>query len=318
MTNPYWGKTFFQFFGVFIARLWEFLRGHLSFQDIASDEVQMLVLGLTAISCGLLGTFLVLKKMAMMANALSHTLLLGIVCSFLFFMPSGSEGKGDFFYLSFPILISASLFTGLLTSFFTQLLHRGLKLHEDASIGLVFTILFALGIVVVTLYTKNMHIGIEAVMGNVDALHPHDAKLALTMAGLNIVAILFFYRSFQISAFDPVFSRSVGMPTIFFESALLLLTAGTVISAFRAVGVILVLCLLVGPVLIARRLTHRLRVLLFLAVCIGIVSSLISVALSRHILTVTHIPLSTAGIEVGLIAFCYFILLVIDRGFRRK
>lgn len=138
-----------------------------------SDLLQMGVLCAVAIACGLLGPFLVLRRMAMFANSLSHTLLLGIAAAFLI--------TGSVFNL-WTLLIGAFV-SALITAVLTGALVRFFRLQEDASIGLVFTSLFALGITGVTLMMKNVHLGLEAVMGNADLLQWSDLKLVLAPSG---------------------------------------------------------------------------------------------------------------------------------------
>src|SRR4029077_18141377 len=104
----------------------------------------------------------------MLANSLSHTILLGIVIAFL--IGSSSEGFHEG-RLNLTLLFAAALGSGLLTAVVTEILTKSVKLQEDASLGLVFTTFFALGIVLVNLLARNVHIGAEVVMGNVDALH---------------------------------------------------------------------------------------------------------------------------------------------------
>ncbi len=302
--NPYWGKNFFDFFGVLFSRLAKALCGDLPLDQLASDEIQLLVLIGIAISSSLVGTFLVLKRMTMLANSLSHTILFGIILAYLITLPFTAEGV---FALNLPILLFGSLLTALLTTFLTQLLTRFLKVQEDASIGLVFTTLFALGVVLITLYTRNTHIGTEVVMGNVDALHLHDLKLIAIVLVSNLAITGLFYKEFQITAFDGRLASSLGISTFFFHALLMVQTAATAIGAFRAVGVLLMLAFLVGPVISARLLTHYLSRLILLAMGLGALCSVIAVALSRHILSVYHVPLSTAGLVVTLIAMTYIV-----------
>ncbi|HEX2579744.1 MAG TPA: metal ABC transporter permease [Rhabdochlamydiaceae bacterium] len=296
--NPYWGENFFGFFAVLFRRL----TGQLQLDQLASDEVQLLVLMGIALSTVLLGTFLTLKKMTMMANSLSHTTLLGIVIAYLLFFAPETDLTID------PrILLVGAFVSALLTTLFTELARDLLKLQEDAAIGLVFTTLFALGIILVTVFTRNSHLGVEVITGNVDALHFEDLKLIWLIAALNLVLMGLFFRQWVMTAFDEKFSFSLGLPTKTFHYLLMFLTALTLIASFRAVGVILVLSFLVGPTLIARQWTHRLRSLLLLGIGLGLCTALIGVALSRHFLSVYHLPLSTGGLVVTLISF-FFIL----------
>lgn len=307
--SPYFGKDFFSFFPLFFSRMTQLLTGALSWRDLASDECQVLVLSLICIASALVGTLLVLKKMTMLANSLSHTILLGIVVSVLLF-----SAKGEL-VIHFPILLVAALITGLLTTFFTTFLHKAMRLQEDASIGIAFTALFALGILLVTLYTRNTHIGIEVVMGNADALHVDDLKIALFVALLNAAAILFFFKEWKLFCFDAPLAKSLGFRPNLFHLFLMLLTSCTAIGAFRAVGVLLFLAFLVGLPLSARLLTANLRLLLLFASCLGVFCSLFGVALSRHFLTVYQMPLSTAGMTVTLIGITFALCLSIRHWF---
>lgn len=227
--SPYFDKNFFQFFPLFFSRLFQFATGALSWKDLASDEVQIFVLTLVCIASTLIGTLLVLKKMTMLANSLSHTILLGIVGAYLLLL-AGEKGE---IFINFKILIIAALITGFLTTFLTQFVHQVIKLQEDASIGLVFSSLFALGIILVTLYTRNTHIGLEVVMGNADALHVNDLKIVFKVALLNSFFLIVFFKEWKLICFDSALASSLGFRPIFFNYLLMLLTSCTAISAFR-------------------------------------------------------------------------------------
>lgn len=293
--NPYEGLNFFQFFPVFFVRLFQ---GNA----LASDEIQIFVLALISIASALIGSLLVLKRMTMLANSLSHTILLGIVIAYLFL-------GGDGLTINFQVLITAALATGIITTVLTQILTHIIKLQEDASIGLVFTALFALGIILVTLYTRNAHIGLEIVMGNADALHLNDVKIALGVMLTNTIFILLFFKEWKLICFDQGLASSLGFRPALFNYLLMLLTSATAISAFRAVGVLLFLAFLVGLPLTARLLTHNLRTMILLACGIGVVCSLVAVGLSRHMLTVYNAPLSTAGLVVVIIGLAFVVAL---------
>jgi manganese/zinc/iron transport system permease protein len=187
-----------------------------------------------------------------------------------------------------------------------------LKLQEDASTGLVFTTLFALGIVLVTVFTRNTHLGIEAIMGNVDALHVDDLKLIFWIALFDFFVVTAFFKEFKMTTFDTHFANAQGISSSSFNYLLMVLTSATVIGAFRAVGVLLVLAFLVGPVLTARLFTHRLKKLIFLAICIGVFASVISVGIARHLLSVYHLPLSTSGLVATILGILYFVCLAIN------
>lgn len=310
--NPYSGTTFFEFFGLLLHRIWAFLTGQLSSSAIASDEIQMMVLAGVALSAATLGCFLVLRRMTMLANALSHTILLGIVLAY-FMMSIGIfsevEAHGYHGLISIQAMMIASLSMGLLTTFLTEFLTKHAGLQEDASIGIVFTSLFALGVILVTLLTRSAHIGTEVVMGNVDALTFSDLKLVLAALAMNAILFLLFFKEYLITTFDPGLSRALGISTLFFNYLLMIQVSATSIGGFRAVGVLMVLAFMTGPALSARLLTHDFKSMLILSGALGVLASLIGVALSRHVLTVTGVALSTGGIVVCVIGAIFFGLL---------
>ncbi len=263
-----------------------------------SDLLQMGVLCAIALATGLIGPFLVLRRMTMFANSLSHTILLGIGAAFLL------SGGALFCWSN---LLLGALFAALLTAFFTEGLIRYFRLQEDASIGLVFTSLFAAGICLVTLFMRDVHIGLEAVMGNAELLQVTDLKLALALALMNGAAVFLFYRQFELISFDRQLAKTLGIRCGVFHFLFLFLIAATCIAAFRAIGVLLVLSFLVGPYLTARLFCNRLRGLLLWTPIVGIGASILGVVLSRLSLELFDLPLSTAGIVstlMGLIYMC--------------
>ncbi len=313
MANPYFNTDFFSFFGVLFLRLWGFVTGQIGIEQMVADEVQMAVLASVALSSALIGTWLVLRRMTMLANALSHTILLGIVLAFILTTAMQPEGTiRHFGHLNLEAMLFAAVVTGLATTFLTQFLTTKLRLQQDASVGLVFTSLFALGIVLVTLFTRNSHVSNEAIMGNVDALSREDLQLVLVILALNCVVVGLFYKEFKLTTFDPQLAQAMGVSATLFNYLLMLQVSITSIGAFRAVGVIMVLALITGPPLTARLLTHRLSSCLWLSMALGVAASVIGVALSRHLLSVYGTPLSTAGLVVCVIA-AFFVLAVSRR-----
>jgi len=298
--NPYSDCDFFSFFAVFFSRLWAFCTGKLLFEHFATDEIQIVVLVCVALSGALVGTFLVLRRQTMLANALSHTILLGIVVAYLICHT-----------LTLPILMIAALVTGIVTTFLSEFLTRVIKLQEDASIGLIFSIFFALGLVLLTVFSRNVHVGTELVMGNVDALQRSDIKIVGAVLGINTVLMLLLYHGFKITTFDPHLARTFGFSPLFFNYLLMVQTATTTIGAFRAVGVLMVLAFLVLPPLTARLLTNRLSPLIWIAMGLGVLASLFGVAISRHLLTFFGIGLSTGGIVVTVLGCFYLIAIVV-------
>jgi manganese/zinc/iron transport system permease protein len=300
--NPYWGCNFFEFLYQFIIRMPKILIGK---ESIMQDELQVLVLCAMSISCAMLGVILVLRKITMLANSISHTSLLGIVIVFLFFSNAESSSQ-----LSLSGYLLASFISAVITTLISDVLTKFLKVQEDASIALVFTFLFAFGIVLITFFSPNAHIGTEIVMGNVDVLMMKDLKLLATIAFFNICILKLCYKEYLLTSFDMQFAKLIKMPTNLFNYLLMFQLSATVIGSFRVVGVILVLSYIVGPYLISSLFIKDYKRLLFVAPLVGCFLSLFGVALSRHFLSVNQMALSTGGICVSLMAFAYFCCLI--------
>jgi manganese/zinc/iron transport system permease protein len=311
-TNPYSGLSFFGFFVELFKRLLGFATGQLPLQALVSDEIQLIVLMSVAGSAALVGSFLVLRKMTMLANSLSHTILLGIVVAFVW-TQDGFLQSGHYHTMNIQAMLLASLIVGVLTAFLTEFLTKSARLQEDASTGIVFTSLFALGIVLVTLLTRSAHVGTEVVMGNVDALQLDDCKLVLIILAINIFMTVLFFKEYKITTFDPALAKALGISTLFFNYLLMVQASATTIGAFRAVGVLMVLAFITGPVLAARLLTDHLKTLLLYSIGFGCLASLLGVALSRHFLSVYGIPLSTSGIVVCVITLLFLISIVLRK-----
>lgn len=298
MDNPYAGQSFFGVIALFFSRMLDGLSGKIAFAQIATDEVQVVVLAAIGISSALVGSFLVFKKMTMLANSISHTILLGIIPAFL--LSATVE-------MNLPVLLVASALAALLTAFFTQGLHQWTRLQEDASTGIVFTSLFAIGIIMATLLTRNSHIGSEAVMGNVDALHRDDLKGALFILLMNCAAVMIFFRPWQMIAFDTAYAKLMGLSVGAMNTILLILVSMTLVGAFRAVGVLMVLTFITAPALIARLYCRSLGALLLLASGTAFLSAVTGVALARHLLSVYDLPVSTGGLVVTLLGLAYLL-----------
>lgn len=309
--NPYHDQTLWGFLLLFMQRMGALVTGQLPFEHLASDEVQVLVLMGVAISSALVGTFLVLRRMTMLANSLSHTILMGIVLAFFLSSFSASEEGHSSSPASMQLLLFAAILTGFFTAFLTEFLVKTGKLQEDASTGLVFTSLFALGVILVTILTRNAHIGTEAVMGNADALHHSDLLWVYIIVACNMGLFTLFFKEFKLTTFDPGLAYAMGFSPIFFNYLLMAQVSATTITSFRAVGVLLVLAFMTGPALTARLLTHRMGAMLTWAVGIGSLCALMGVALTRHILTVYGVALSTSGVVVCAILLAYVAVVVL-------
>ncbi|MCH9612335.1 MAG: hypothetical protein S4CHLAM102_08220 [Chlamydiia bacterium] len=303
--NPYWAANFFEFIVIFFHRCILFLTGKLPFAQMASDEQQILILVLLGLSSSIVGSFVLLKKSTMMANSISHTVLVGIVGACIVAKYAFGVSGSSMLILSFPTLLLASVLSSFLTIFLTEFFVRVFKVQRDASIGFVFTFLFALGVVLVTLFTRNTHIGVDVVMGNLDALHPIEIRNAFLIALMNVVCGFVFYKHFLLSAFDPAFGVSIGKRMRLSHYLLMFLTTVTIVAGFKAVGVVTVLALLIAPVLKAKERTHHLPTSIAKSFGVVVFYSVVSVALSRHLLSCYDLPISTSGLFVSILFVSY-------------
>lgn len=241
---------------------------------------------LIAISCGLLGTFLMLRKMAMTGDAISHAVLPGIVIAFLI---SGSrEG--------FAMIIGAGLF-GVVATILIEYLVTRVRLQADASIGVTFTLLFAIGIILITFFAGQVDLDQDCVLYGEIAYLPIDLWITssgtsmgprvMYLAIINLVLVLAFIVSFfkelKLSTFDSQFAATIGLSTTAVNYGLMGMVSYTTVSSFEAVGAILVVAFLAVPPAIAYLWTKDLKKLLRLTVLVGIAVSFFGYYLAYYI-----------------------------------
>lgn len=308
--NPYSGASFIEFLYILVVRCGQFLIGKLPCHALVSDEIQVVVLVGVGVIASIMGTLLVARKTTMLANALSHTVLLGIVISYLIFFKSGLPHGLS---IDIKMMLMSATIAAVITSFLTEFFHKAFQLRQDVSIGLVFTMLFALSITLVTIFSRNAHIGIEMIMGNVDALHIDDIKIVYSALGIIGMVVLTFFREIYMTTFDSIFSNSVGISSKCFHYLIVITTSMVIMCAFRCVGFVLVLALLVGPPLIARLLVHRLSKVIYCSASLSVAFAICTVGISRHIFSTMKTPLSTSGIMITLILGTYIVASLIHR-----
>src|SRR5687768_8857420 len=218
---------------------------------------------LLGINCGLLGGFLVVRKMALVGDALSHAVLPGVAMGFLWNMNKDP----------LAIFIGATI-AGLLGAVTVNLIKHTTKLKEDAALGLVLAAFFAVGMVIMSIIqelpTANKS-GLNTFMfGQAAAISLRDVTLMSAVTGLSLVVILVFYKEFLVTSFDAGFARATGFPVQVFHYSLMLLLAFSVVISLQAVGVVLVSAMLITPAAAAYMLTDRMHRLLLLAAVFGV------------------------------------------------
>ncbi|HAM31940.1 MAG TPA: zinc ABC transporter permease [Deltaproteobacteria bacterium] len=238
-------------------------------------EIQLIAV-VVAVSCALPGTFLVLRRMAMMSDAISHSILFGIVVAFFVVRD-----------LSSPFLVVAAALTGVLTVSLVELLNRTGLVREDAAIGLTFPALFSVGVILVSRYAGSVHLDTDSVLLGELAFAPFN-RLAVMgydigprafylMAGIMLLNILFiavFYKELKLATFDASLAGVLGFLPGFLHYALMALVSVTAVGAFDAVGSILVVALMIAPPTTAYLLVDRLSLMLAVSALLGAVSAI--------------------------------------------
>ena len=279
---------------------------------------------LAGISCALVGTFLLLRRMSMMGDAISHAVLPGIALGFVF---SGTRGGGW-------LLLGATL-AGVLSALMTEVLHREGDVEEGASMGVVFTLLFAVGLLLINSNWVGRHVDLDldCVLFGVVELVPLQAarpwlpgvpapvaRLVL-VALANLFFLVLFYKEWKLSSFDPALSDALGIPSRRMHYLLMVLTAVTTVYCFEIVGSILVIAMLIVPAACARMLTDRLLPTLLIAVGLSVLF-----AVGGHVAVMTipaiwgYADTSTAGgmAAVGGVGFLLCVVFAPRHGLLRQ
>ena len=262
---------------------------------------------LVAACCGLLGCFLILRKMSMVGDAISHAVLPGIVIAYLL-----SQSRAPFI-----MLIGAAIF-GVITTILIEWLHQKGKLQSDAAIGLAFTFMFAIGVILISLFAGQVDLDQDCVLYGEIAYVPLEnwilpsgvslGPTTIWILGILLIIIILFivkgYKALLITSFDTTFAAAIGISTIFWHYALMSLVSLATVFSFESVGAILVVAFLIVPPATAYLLTDSLPRMLFLSVLIGILSSIAGYFMAYQI----NSSISGAmAVSMGMIFFITFL-----------
>ena len=242
------------------------------------DTAVTIAMGLlVAVACGWIGCYLILQGMALVGDAISHTVLLGIVVAFLF---TGQVGG--------VAMLVGAVITGLITTVLIESLHATSRIKEDAAIGIVFTSLFALGVVLLNTFAGGAHIDTQHILyGNLELV---ASQRVVSMGGIDVptavcqmafvaaivlAMIVAFYKELLVVSFDPQLAASLGLWPRLVRYVMMAVLSLTVVAAFNSVGAILVVAMLIAPAATAYLLTRRLPMMLLLSAVGGAISSLV-------------------------------------------
>jgi manganese/zinc/iron transport system permease protein len=238
-------------------------------------EIQLIAV-VVAIACAIPGVFLVLRKMALISDAISHSILPGIVIGFFITQDLNS-----------PLLILLAALTGLLTVVLVEMIQKTGLVKEDTAIGLVFPSLFSIGVIMIAKNANDVHLDVDAVLLGELAFAPFDRLLisgmdfgpkSLWVMGIvlliTILLLFLFFKELKVSTFDAGLSSALGFSPIVMHYGLMSVSSITVVGAFDAVGAILVVALMIAPAAIAYLLTSDLKKMLWISIGFGVFSAI--------------------------------------------
>jgi manganese/zinc/iron transport system permease protein len=266
--------------------------------ELANYGVMALMSFLVAAACGLVGNYLILRRMALVGDAISHSVLPGIVVAFL---ATGSRG-------TVPMFIGA-VGAAVVTTLLIEGIHRHSRVKQDAAIGIAFSSLFAIGVILISLFADKVDLDQDCVLNGELPLIPLSPSLELwgiplgppalvrmaVVLMLSVVGILLFYKELLVGAFDPGLAASLGFRPGWILQGLMVWLSIVVVSAFEAVGAILVIAMLILPGATASLVTDRLgRRMVF-----SVVHSALSAVLGMHLSVWLDCSPSGAAVVAG-------------------
>ncbi len=244
---------------------------------------------LVGLLCALIGTFVVLRGLAFVGEAMRHALFAGVVISFLL---GGS-------------LIGGALLVALLVAWLIGVLGRQQGIGEDTAIGVLFSASFALGIVLLNFARTGVRDLATILLGNVLGIAPFDLALTALVAVVALTVIGVFFKELVLVAFDPALAQAQGRSVVVWDGLLLVLLALALTTAFQTVGNLLVLALLLAPATTARLLTRRIVPMIGLAMVVAVSAGIVGLYISywRNVPTGPTIVL-VCGAVFGITLLC--------------
>ena len=277
--------------------------------EFAGLNIWVLLMGfLVCAACGLIGKFIILRRLALVGDAISHSLLPGIAVAFLV-----SRSRA-----TLPMFVGAVL-AGVLTTILIEFIHRSSRVKPDAAIGIVFSTFFAIGVILITAFADQIDLDADCVLYGEIQFVPLDAlvelggivlgpmpvvRMGAVFLGVLLLTLL-FYKELVVTSFDPGLAASLGIRNGVFHYGLMVVLSLVIVSAFEAVGPILVIAMLIFPGATGSLLSDRLPVILGLTVILSFIYSLLGLHLA------IWLDCSTAGamvVAAGLVFLLVWIL----------
>lgn len=280
----------------------------LTLQDYNTRVVVIgtMLLGLAA---GIIGAFMLLRKRALMGDALSHATLPGIGIAFIVTTLAGGDGK------SLPVLLIGAAISGTIGTLCVLVIRHFTRLKEDAALGIVLSVFFGLGVAILGL-VQNMHTGSAAglesfIYGKTASMLSSDAKLIAIAAIVISIACALLFKEFSLLCFDEAYAKSGGWPVLALDLFMMALVVAVTVIGLQAVGLILIIALLIIPAAAARFWTDRLRTMILGSAVLGAASGYLGASLSA---LVPKLPAGAVIVVVATIAFIFSMFLGSSRG----
>ncbi len=238
----------------------DFIQDLLTYEFLQKAFITSIMVG---IICGVIGSFIVLRGMALMGDAISHAVLPGVAISYMMGI--------NYFY--------GAVITGVLTSIGIGVISQNSRIKSDASIGLMFSAAFALGIILITLAQSTTDLT-QILFGNVLSVRSSDMWLTLIVGIIVLAAVILFYKELLVSSFDETMAAAYGLKTRMIHYGIMILLTLVTVASLQTVGVILVVSMLITPASTAYLLTNRLSTMIVLAAIFGAASSVLGLYFS--------------------------------------
>ena len=246
----------------------------------------LIVAVIVGIICAVVGCYLMVQRLALLGDAISHSVLPGLAIAFI---------------LGANIFIGAFI-AGILSTVFINIIRTRSQIKEDAAMGIVFSAFFALGITLITIVQKDNKIDLNHFLfGNILGVTLGDVRDTAIIAFIVLAIVILLYKELLFYTFDKLGAQAVGLPVNILDFSLMILIGMTIVASLKAVGVILVLSLLITPAATAYLLVTRLHQMMLLGVGFGIISSISGMYISYFY----NLP---SGPAIVLVATSLFIL----------
>jgi manganese/zinc/iron transport system permease protein len=296
---------------------------------LGSEHIWVVLMGfLVTATCGSIGVYLILRRMALVGDAISHSVLPGLAVAFLaasFVAGSGAAAGGQMVeaaatgvhhnFRNPTLMFFGALAAGILTTLLIEVIHKKSRVKQDAAIGITFSSLFAIGVILISVFADKVDLDADCVLyGEIGQVAPFFSPM-VEVGGVGIgtwpvvrmgavalltgLVIIFFYKELLVSSFDSGLAASLGINPTFVHYALMCWLSVVVVSSFEAVGAILVVAMLILPGATASLLSHRMGSI-FLIV---ILHSALSAITGLHLGYWLNVPIAGAMVVMGVFFF---------------